>query len=49
MVKRKKDDDHSDSEGDDREVLVTEHVFEGYWLIDVGILIQNISSQLVCT
>ena len=48
-MNRKKNDDHSDLEGDDREVLVTEHVFEGYRLIDVAILIQNIASQLACT
>ena len=42
-------DDHPDSEGEDREVMVTEHELEGYyWSIDVGILNQNIASQLAC-
>ena len=42
-------DDHPDSEGEDREVMVTEHELEGYyWSIDVGILNHNIASQLAC-
>ena len=41
-------DDHSDSEGEDREVTVTEQELEGYRLFDVGILNQNMASQLAC-
>ena len=44
-----KDDDHSDSEGEDREKMVTKHELDGYRLIDAGILNQNTAVQLTCT